>query len=78
MSLSLPTTGIQKAEIRHSLDATQPPVYDSEKQRKEIATIVYNFVTDIKTKNPDANVVSFGDFNDYPIHRCLKIHEGDI
>ena len=45
----------------------QPPVYDSEVQRKQIATIVYDFVEDIKTKNPEANVVSLGDFNDYPI-----------
>ena len=57
--------------------STQPPVYGSEKQRKEIATIVSNFVADIKTKNPDANVVSVGDFNDFQFTDALKIHEGD-
>jgi len=56
----------------------QPPVYDSEKQRHKIANIVYDFVEDIKTKNPDANVVSVGDFNDYQFSETLKIHEGSI
>ncbi len=49
--------------------AIQPPVYNSEIQRKEIAQIVYNFINDIKTKNPDANIVSVGDFNDYQFAR---------
>ena len=57
--------------------STQPPVYGSEKQRKEIATIVHDFVADIKTKNPEANVVSVGDFNDFQFTDALKIHEGD-
>lgn len=58
--------------------AIQPPVYDSENQRKQIARIVYNFVEDIKTKNPDANIVSVGDFNDYQFAEALKIHEGQL
>ncbi|CAM5521952.1 Endonuclease/exonuclease/phosphatase OS=Lysinibacillus sphaericus OX=1421 GN=LS41612_19835 PE=4 SV=1 [Lysinibacillus sphaericus] len=37
--------------------ATQPPQYKSEVQRQKIANIVYNFVADVKTKNPDANIV---------------------
>ncbi|MFJ7977702.1 endonuclease [Peribacillus sp. NPDC096379] len=56
----------------------QPPKYDSEKQRHKIAQIVYNFVDDIKTKNPGANVVSLGDFNDYQFSESLKIHEGNL
>ncbi len=56
----------------------QPPVYVSEAQRHKIANIVYNFVKDIKTKNPKANVVSLGDFNDYQFSQSLKIHEGDL
>ncbi|MDI2587546.1 endonuclease [Psychrobacillus sp. NEAU-3TGS] len=56
----------------------QPPKYDSETQRHKIANIVYNFVEDIKTKNPDANVVSLGDFNDYQFSQSLKIHEGSL
>ncbi|MEK4484683.1 endonuclease [Psychrobacillus sp. FSL H8-0484] len=55
----------------------QPPVYGSEAQRKQIANVVSNFVKDIKTKNPDANVVSLGDFNDFQFSDALKIHEGD-
>lgn len=56
----------------------QPPKYDSEIQRHKIATIVNNFVKDIKTDNPKANVVSLGDFNDYQFSETLKIHEGSI
>ncbi|QUG40563.1 endonuclease [Psychrobacillus sp. INOP01] len=55
----------------------QPPVYGSEAQREQIANVVSNFVKDIKTKNPDANVVSLGDFNDFQFSDALKIHEGD-
>lgn len=58
--------------------AIQPPVFSSENQRKAIAQIVYNFVEDIKTKNPDANIVSVGDFNDYQFADALKIHEGQL
>lgn len=58
--------------------AIQPPVYESEVQRKQIANIVYNFIKDIKTKNPDANVVSVGDFNDYQFADALKIHEDQL
>ncbi len=58
--------------------AIQPPQYGSEVQRKKIANIVYNFVGDIKSKNPDANIVSLGDFNDYQFADALKIHEGQL
>ncbi|MEK4484672.1 endonuclease [Psychrobacillus sp. FSL H8-0484] len=55
----------------------QPPKYDSEVQRKKIAKIVSDFVVDIKTKKPDANIVSLGDFNDYQFADALLIHEGE-
>ncbi|SDM36939.1 hypothetical protein SAMN05518871_10155 [Psychrobacillus sp. OK028] len=55
----------------------QPPKYDSEVQRKQIAKIVSDFVVDVKTKNPNANVVSLGDFNDYQFADALLIHEGE-
>lgn len=58
--------------------AIQPPVYESEVQRKKIAKIVYDFVADIKSKNPNANIVSVGDFNDYQFADALKIHEGQL
>ncbi|WP_036182191.1 chitobiase/beta-hexosaminidase C-terminal domain-containing protein [Ureibacillus manganicus] len=58
--------------------STQPPVYGSEAQRKEIAKIVYDFVENIKTENPDANIVSVGDFNDFQFSDALKIHEGTL
>ncbi len=58
--------------------SVQPPVYKSEIQRKKIAQLVYNFIDDVKTKNPDANVVSLGDFNDFQFTDALKIHEGEL
>lgn len=57
--------------------SVQPPVYKSEIQRKQIAQLVYNFIDDVKTKNPDANIVSLGDFNDFQFTDALKIHEGE-
>lgn len=56
----------------------QPPVYESEVQRKKIAQIVYNFVEDIKKKNPNANIVSVGDFNDFQFTDALRTHEGQL
>lgn len=56
----------------------QPPVNGSEIQRKKIAEIVYNFVTEIKEDNPEANVVSLGDFNDFQFAESLLIHEGSL
>ncbi|WP_282154456.1 endonuclease [Cytobacillus gottheilii] len=58
--------------------AIQPPVYDSEIQRKQIANVIYDFIEDVKTKNPSANIVSLGDFNDYQFADALKIHEGEL
>lgn len=58
--------------------STQPPIYGSEKQRKQIANIVYNFIEEIKMDNPDANIVSVGDFNDFQFSESLKIHEGNL
>lgn len=58
--------------------STQPPKYGSEVQRKEIAKIVSTFVEDVKTKSPDANIVSLGDFNDFQFSESLKIHEGNF
>ncbi|RLL47144.1 endonuclease/exonuclease/phosphatase [Oceanobacillus piezotolerans] len=58
--------------------STQPPVYASEEQRHEIANVVYDFVEEIKAENPDANVVSVGDFNDFEFSESLRIHEGKL
>lgn len=58
--------------------STQPPIYGSEVQRKQIANIVHGFIADIKAKNPEANVVSVGDFNDFQFSDSLKIHEGNL
>ena len=38
--------------------STQPPVYGSEVQRNKIANVVNDFIEEIKTENPGANIVS--------------------
>jgi len=58
--------------------STQPPVYGSEEQRVEIAQVVYDFISEVKAENPDANIVSVGDFNDFQWTDALQIHEGDL
>jgi 2',3'-cyclic-nucleotide 2'-phosphodiesterase (5'-nucleotidase family) len=55
----------------------QPPFLESEAQRVQIATIVNNFVSDIKEKNEDANVVVLGDLNDFEFSAPLAALKGD-
>jgi uncharacterized protein len=54
----------------------QPPVLSSEIQRHKIAKITNDFVKDVKTKNPNANVVQLGDFNDFEFTKTLTIAKG--
>ncbi|WP_240390655.1 5'-nucleotidase C-terminal domain-containing protein [Bacillus sp. Y1] len=55
----------------------QPPYLESESQRVEIANIVNHFVSDIKEKNEDANVVVLGDLNDFEFSAPLAALKGD-
>ncbi|MED3575019.1 DUF6359 domain-containing protein [Cytobacillus praedii] len=55
---------------------TQPPVLSSEKQRMEISAVVNNFVNDIQSKDPNANIVLLGDFNDFEFSNPLKALKG--
>lgn len=55
----------------------QPPHLESESQRLQIATIVNNFVSDVKEKNEDANVVVLGDLNDFEFSAPLAALKGD-
>lgn len=55
----------------------QPPYLESEAQRVEIANIVNGFVSDIKAKNEDANVVVLGDLNDFEFSAPLATLKGD-
>jgi uncharacterized protein len=55
----------------------QPPVLSSEIQRHKIAAITNAFVKDVKSKNPNANVVQLGDFNDFEFTQTLTIAKGD-
>ncbi|MBS4191141.1 endonuclease [Bacillus sp. FJAT-49705] len=55
---------------------TQPPVLNSEKQRMEISAIVNNFVKDVQSKDPNANIVLLGDFNDFEFSNPLKALKG--
>ncbi|SFB20079.1 MULTISPECIES: Ig-like domain-containing protein [unclassified Bacillus (in: firmicutes)] len=55
----------------------QPPVLGSEVQRMKIAGVVNNFVKDVQTKNPEANVVVLGDLNDFEFSNPLTKLKGD-
>ena len=57
--------------------STQPPVYGSEVQRHKIANVVNDFIEEVVSENPGANIVSLGDFNDFQFSETLKIHEGE-
>ncbi len=53
----------------------QPPVLNSENQRVEIAKSVGRFVEQVHKDNPDANIVSVGDYNDFQWTKALKTFE---
>ncbi|WP_420918097.1 endonuclease/exonuclease/phosphatase family protein [Staphylococcus succinus] len=53
----------------------QPPVLKSENQRVEIAKAVGHFIEQVHKDNPDANIISVGDYNDFPWSKPLKILE---
>ncbi|PYF07575.1 chitobiase/beta-hexosaminidase C-terminal domain-containing protein [Ureibacillus chungkukjangi] len=55
----------------------QPAVLGSEVQRMQIAAIVNGFVKDILAKDPKANVVLTGDFNDFEFSNPLKALKGN-
>ena len=59
------------------LGKAQPPVLNSEVQRMQIAAIVNDFVKDIQAKDPNANVVLLGDFNDFEFSNPLKTLKGN-
>ncbi|WP_411848610.1 endonuclease/exonuclease/phosphatase family protein [Staphylococcus succinus] len=53
----------------------QPPVLKSENQRVEIAKAVGHFIEQVHKDNPDANIISVGDYNDFPWSKPLKTLE---
>lgn len=53
----------------------QPPVLQSEKQRQEMAHAVGQFIRQVQTNNPKANIVSVGDYNDFQWTKALKTLE---
>ncbi|RFU68336.1 endonuclease [Peribacillus saganii] len=55
----------------------QPPVLQSEVQRMKIAEIVNSFVKDVKEKDPNANIVLLGDFNDFEFSNPLQTLKGN-
>ncbi|WP_078408493.1 lamin tail domain-containing protein [Priestia abyssalis] len=56
--------------------SNQPPVLESEKQRKEIAKVVNGFVEEIIRKDKEANVVLLGDLNDFQFSGPLEVLKG--
>ncbi|WP_251521840.1 endonuclease/exonuclease/phosphatase family protein [Staphylococcus sp. Marseille-Q6910] len=55
----------------------QPPQLPSETQRTEIANAVGRFVQQVHQENPNANIVSVGDYNDFQWSKPLKTLEGN-
>jgi predicted extracellular nuclease len=55
----------------------QPPVQGSRDQRKDMAEIIHEFVSELKSYNEDANVVVLGDFNDFPWSGPVQLLEGN-
>lgn len=53
----------------------QPPKLESENQRVEIAKSVGRFVEQVQNDNPNANIVSVGDYNDFQWSKPLKTFE---
>ncbi|MCA1320499.1 5'-nucleotidase C-terminal domain-containing protein [Bacillus tianshenii] len=56
----------------------QPPVLGSEVQRMKIANVVNGFITDVLSKNENANVVVVGDLNDFEFSNPIQALKGDI
>ncbi|KZZ84396.1 chitobiase/beta-hexosaminidase C-terminal domain-containing protein [Bacillus sp. SJS] len=54
----------------------QPPVLGSEVQRHKIAGILNSFVKDVKAKDPNANLILLGDFNDFEFSKTFEILKG--
>lgn len=55
----------------------QPPSRISEVQRHKQATVINNFVKELQSKIPDANIVNLGDMNDFEFTDTLKILKGN-
>ncbi|WP_051428324.1 chitobiase/beta-hexosaminidase C-terminal domain-containing protein [Bacillus sp. J33] len=55
----------------------QPPILRSEIQRMKIANVINGFVKDIKEKDPNANIVLLGDFNDFEFSKPLQVLKGE-
>jgi uncharacterized protein len=56
----------------------QPPTRVTEVQRHAQATVVKNFVDDIRDINPLANVVVLGDINDFEFSETINILANDL
>ncbi len=55
----------------------QPPTLSSEIQRNQQATVVHDFVSDILTADPGANVFVVGDLNDFQFSSALATLRGN-
>lgn len=53
----------------------QPPALQSENQRTEIAKAVGRFVDQVQKDNPQANIISVGDYNDFQWSKPIKTLE---
>jgi hypothetical protein len=57
--------------------AEQPPYFGSERERSAMASRINDFTEMLLTRNPRANIVVVGDFNDFDKSQALKILQGE-
>ena len=58
--------------------AYQPPVLELEVQRLLQAQVVHDFVSEMLSVDPNANVLILGDLNDYQFSAPIELLKGDI
>jgi hypothetical protein len=56
----------------------QPPTRSTEVQRHAQATVVKNFIDDLRSVNPLANVIVLGDINDFEFSETVNILTRDL
>ncbi|WP_227394817.1 chitobiase/beta-hexosaminidase C-terminal domain-containing protein [Jeotgalibacillus aurantiacus] len=55
----------------------QPPFLGSEAERVELATMINDFIKNVKEQTPDANIVVLGDMNDFEFSAPLEALKGE-
>ncbi|NEO25687.1 MAG: DUF4114 domain-containing protein [Kamptonema sp. SIO4C4] len=59
------------------LGVRQPPNFVTESQRVAQAQVINEFIASILAKDPNANIITLGDFNDFPFSDAVQTVKGD-